>query len=76
MDSDPIITIMQAHLSSMNSRPYNKPPLLSDEIKTRELFIIAYVLVGASLSVPRHMQKGQRTTLGSLPSLSTLEFGD
>lgn len=76
MDSDPIITNMQVHLSSMNNRPNNKPPLLIDEINTREPFIIACVLVGASLSVPRHIQKGQRITLGSLLSLSITEFGD
>lgn len=67
---------MQVHLSSMNNRPNNKPPLLTDEIKTRELLTIASVLVGASSSVPRNKQKGQRITLVSLLSLSTIEFGD
>lgn len=76
MDGDPIITNMQVHLSSMNNRLNNKPPLLIDETNTREPFIIACVLVRASLSVPRHMQKGQRITLGSLLSLSTIELGD
>ena len=75
MDSDPIITNMQVHLSSMNNRPNNKPPLLTNEIKTREPFIIVYVLVGASLSVPRHMQKGQRIILGSLLSFQYRIWG-